>query len=103
VSNAGLVLDLDGAERGEQLLDEVVLLVVQRRAAEAGEPAGAPDLLSVDLPLPARSPDAACTSVPSYVQLRGSYERCSASKPENRPSRSSVSVKSSLMIVAALV
>jgi hypothetical protein len=28
VSNAGLVLDLDGAQRGEQLLDEVVLLVV---------------------------------------------------------------------------
>ena len=36
VSDAGLVLDLDGAERGEQLLDEVVLLVVERRPAQAG-------------------------------------------------------------------
>jgi hypothetical protein len=37
VSNTGLVLDLHRAHRGEQLLDEVVLLVVQRRAAEAGD------------------------------------------------------------------
>ena len=42
VSNTGLVLDLDGPERGEQLLDEVVLLVVQRRPAQAREPGGAP-------------------------------------------------------------
>ena len=34
VSYAGLVLDLDDAERGEELLDQVVLLVVERRAAE---------------------------------------------------------------------
>src|SRR4029079_5872902 len=34
VSYAGLVLDLDDAERGVQLLDEVVLLVVERRSAE---------------------------------------------------------------------
>ena len=35
VSYAGLVLDLDDAQRREQLLDEVVLLVVERRPAEA--------------------------------------------------------------------
>src|SRR6187200_2685502 len=37
VSYAGLVLDLDGAHRRERLLDQVVLLVVERRAAEVGE------------------------------------------------------------------
>src|SRR5919108_4858443 len=37
VSYAGLVLDLDGAHRGERLLDQVVLLVVERGAAEVGE------------------------------------------------------------------
>src|SRR6478736_143673 len=44
VSNAGLVLDLDRAERREPLLDQVVLFVVERGAAEAREaqrPAGA--------------------------------------------------------------
>ena len=35
VSNARLVLDLHRAHRREELLDEVVLLVVERRAAEA--------------------------------------------------------------------
>ena len=35
VSNTGLVLDLDGAHRGEQLLDQVVLFVVQGGPAEA--------------------------------------------------------------------
>ena len=43
VSNTRLVLDLDGAQRREQLLDEVVLLVVQRRAAEAGDAQRAAD------------------------------------------------------------
>src|SRR6476660_8175288 len=37
VSYPRLVLDLHGAQGREELLDEVVLLVVQRRAAEAGE------------------------------------------------------------------
>src|SRR6266702_4795141 len=37
VSYPGLVLDLDRAQCGEQLLDQVVLFVVQRRPAEAGE------------------------------------------------------------------
>src|SRR6478736_4988830 len=52
VSNTGLVLDLDRAERREQLLDQVVLFVVERGAAEAREaqrPAGA---RAVGLPLP---------------------------------------------------
>src|SRR5262249_37835403 len=40
VSNARLVLDLERAQRGEQLLDEVVLLVVQRRPAQAGDAEG---------------------------------------------------------------
>src|SRR6185436_12815811 len=43
VSYAGLVLDLHRAHRGEGLLDEVVLLVVERRAAEVGEPERAVD------------------------------------------------------------
>ncbi len=34
---SGLVLDLDGAKGGEELLDQVRLFVVQRRAAEARE------------------------------------------------------------------
>src|SRR5699024_8704864 len=43
VSNAGLVLHLDGAERRVELLHEVVLLIVQRRPAEARDAAGALD------------------------------------------------------------
>src|SRR5699024_3681363 len=38
VSNAGLVLDLNRAHRREQLFDEVVLLVVQYRPTETGDP-----------------------------------------------------------------
>src|SRR5581483_10636764 len=56
VSNTRLVLDLDGAERGEQLLEQVVLFVVQRRAAEAGEAERPPGPLVVDLPLPPLAP-----------------------------------------------
>src|SRR4029453_7740340 len=41
VSNTGLVLDLYRAQRGEQLLDQVVLFVVQGGPAEGGEPGGA--------------------------------------------------------------
>src|SRR4051812_36412815 len=52
VSYPRLVLDLDRAERGEQLLDEVVLLVVQGRAAEAGEAQRPPGPLALRLPLP---------------------------------------------------
>src|SRR3954466_14196212 len=37
VSYAGLVLDLDRAHRREELLDEIVLLVVERRSAEVRE------------------------------------------------------------------
>src|SRR5919205_763273 len=37
VSYARLVLDLDGAHRREELLDQVVLLVVEGRAAQVGE------------------------------------------------------------------
>src|SRR5581483_2820274 len=44
VSNTRLVLDLNGAERGEQLFDEVIFLVVQCRAAQTREPEGAPVL-----------------------------------------------------------
>ncbi len=56
VADAGLVLDLHHAERRQQLLDEVVLLVVQRGAAQAGDahgPGGAPAVL---LPLPGLAP-----------------------------------------------
>jgi len=54
VSYPRLVLDLDGPERGEQLLDEVVLLVVEGGPAEAGEAEGAPvELVAVDV-LPGR-------------------------------------------------
>src|SRR5207302_2461444 len=38
VSYAGLVLDLDHAEREEQLLDQVVLLVVEGGSAKGGDP-----------------------------------------------------------------
>jgi hypothetical protein len=41
VSNARLVLHLDRTERGVELLEEVVLLVVQGGAAEVREPQGA--------------------------------------------------------------
>jgi hypothetical protein len=54
VSYAGLVLDLHRAHRGEELLDQVVLLVVQRRAAEVGEaerPVDLPAALVVRLPV----------------------------------------------------
>src|SRR5690606_34951311 len=54
VSNAGLILDLHRAERGEQLLDQVVLLVVEGGAAEAREAHRPPDPQPVlGLPLPA--------------------------------------------------
>src|SRR6185312_10304554 len=52
VSYPCLVLDLQRPERGEQLLDEVVLLVVQSGAAEAGESERAPGALALRLPLP---------------------------------------------------
>src|SRR6185312_4836544 len=38
VSYPRLVFDLDRPHRGEQLLDQIVLLVVERRAAEVREP-----------------------------------------------------------------
>src|SRR5205085_12499795 len=41
VSYAGLVLDLDGAQGGGQLLDEVVLLVVEGGPAQAADAHGA--------------------------------------------------------------
>src|SRR4029453_18082429 len=43
VSYAGLVLDLDRPERGEQLLDQVVLFIVEGRPAQAGHAQGAVD------------------------------------------------------------
>src|SRR5687767_14294297 len=43
VSNTRLVLDLYGAHRGEELLDQVVLFVVQRGAAEGREAHRAPE------------------------------------------------------------
>ncbi|EGJ79163.1 putative formate dehydrogenase, alpha subunit [Streptomyces sp. Tu6071] len=52
VADAGLVLDLYDAERGEELLDEVVLLVVERRAAEARDAHRARGAHPVALPLP---------------------------------------------------
>src|SRR5581483_7748032 len=56
MSYARLVLDLDGAERGEELLDEVVLFVVERRPAEVREPERAAHALVTDVPLPTRPP-----------------------------------------------
>src|SRR5437763_17108457 len=46
VSYAGLVLDLDRAERREQLLDQIVLLAVQRRAAEECDTARTPEMVA---------------------------------------------------------
>src|SRR6185312_9022172 len=54
--NPRLILDLHRAQRGEQLLHQVVFFIVKRRAAEAGEPERAPRLLAVDLLLPALAP-----------------------------------------------
>ncbi len=56
VSNTRLVLDLDRSQRGEQLLEQVVLFVVERGPAEAGDAQGAPGAGLVDLPLPAGPP-----------------------------------------------
>src|SRR3954447_23762108 len=56
VSYPRLVLDLQSAERGEQLLDEVVLFVVQRCAAEAGNAHGPAGAHAVGLPLPGLGP-----------------------------------------------
>ena len=33
-----LIFDLDGSDRGEELLDQIVLFVVQRRPAQARQP-----------------------------------------------------------------
>src|SRR5690606_6761969 len=41
VSYASLILDLDDAQPGEELLDEIVLLVVQGSAAQVGHGQGA--------------------------------------------------------------
>src|SRR5262249_21197662 len=43
VSYAGLVLDRDDPQRREELLEQIVLLVVERRAPERPDPEGAPD------------------------------------------------------------
>src|SRR3954452_18630023 len=56
VSYPRLVLDLQRAERGEQLFDEVVLFVVQRRAAEARDAHGPAGAHAGGLPLPALGP-----------------------------------------------
>ncbi len=55
VSYPGLVLDLDRAQRGEQLLDQVVLFVVQGRAAQAGEAQGAAGAVPVRPPPASRA------------------------------------------------
>ena len=47
VSNTGLIFDLDDAERGEELLDEVVLFVVERGAAQVRDAHGAPQRVPV--------------------------------------------------------
>ena len=54
VSYAGLVLDLDRAQGRVELLHEVVLLVVEGRSSEAGDPQRAVHPLAVPPP-PARS------------------------------------------------
>src|SRR5579864_2636927 len=56
MSDPRLVLDLDGAEGGVQLLHQVVLFVVQRRPAQAGDAEGAPDTHAAGLPLPGLPP-----------------------------------------------
>ena len=73
VSYPGLVLDLDRAERGPELLDEVVLLVVERRAAEAGE---------AERPRRPAGPDASPASWPSWWRAPG---RRSCPSPDPGP------------------
>ncbi len=52
VAHPGLILHLDHAEAGQQLLDQVVLLVVEGRAAQAGDAERPGDPPAVLLPLP---------------------------------------------------
>src|SRR5882757_5620458 len=52
VAHPSLVLDLHDAERGQQLLDEVVLLVVEGGPTEAGNAERAPSALVVGGPFP---------------------------------------------------
>ena len=95
VADPRLVLHLDHAERGEQLLDEVVLLVVQGRPAEAGDAqrAADPDSSSASScqvvaprvrspgprPCPWRSPGRAPPSPPRAAC--GSSTLCSPASP----------------------
>ena len=80
VSNTGLVLDLDRAQRGEQLLDQVVLFVVQRGAAEAGDaqrPVERPAVVVGVLPGLPRAPRApGRRSCPSRCRGRAPPSRC---------------------------
>src|SRR5699024_10733926 len=73
VSYAGLVLDLDRARGGEELLDQIVLLVVDGRAAEAGDAHRAPEgaaLLVLVLPvLPAGLDEAVGDHVHRRVEI----------------------------------
>jgi hypothetical protein len=66
VSYACLVLDRDRTERGEELLDEVVLLVVERGAAEGAEAERAATAAST--PSPSRQ-------VSSHVSFRVAITR----------------------------
>src|SRR5690606_22953368 len=51
VSNAGLVLHLDRAEGGVELLHQIVFLVVEGRSAQTGDPHGAPQRVVLLAPL----------------------------------------------------
>ncbi len=63
----------------------------------------APVLLAERLRRVLADPAAEAISPPSYIHEDRSYIPVSGSKPENTPSRSSVSWNFSLMIVEALV
>ena len=56
VTDPRLVLHLDHPERRPELLDQVVLLVVEGRAAEARDAEAAPHALALALPLPGLAP-----------------------------------------------
>ena len=84
VSYTGLVLDLDRAHRGEELLDEVVLLVVEGRAAEAGDAHGAAERACRPSSAPARPAVRVSMTRSAIMSIAVSRSRSSHSVPCGR-------------------
>ena len=74
VSYAGLVLDRERSHRGEELLDQIVLLAVERRAAEEVDPERALERLAVIAFPPPRSPPGPLMMRSAIISLAVSSE-----------------------------